>query len=88
MLSLLPAMLCVSMEDLTPSLPLRESIREALLGTRNRERKVLDWLESHENGDWATSDAIVQSNSLNRDQMVRCYFQAVVWADAALNSIA
>jgi len=88
LLSLLPAMLCVSMDDLTPALPLRESIREALHGTRNRERKVLDWLESHEVGDWATSDAIVQSNSLNRDQMVRHYFQAVVWADAALNSIA
>lgn len=88
LLSLLPAMICVSMDDLTPALPLRESIREALHGTRNRERKVLDWLESHEIADWATSDAIVQSNSLNRDQMVRHYFQAVVWADAALSSIA
>jgi len=88
LLSLLPAMLCVSMDDLTPSLPLRDSIREALHGTKNRERKVLDWLESHEIGDWATSDAIVQSNSLNRNQMVQHYSQAVVWADAALSSIA
>jgi len=88
LLSLLPAMLCVSMSDLTPALPLRDSIREALHGTRNRERKVLDWLESHEIGDWATSDAIIQSNSLNSDQMVEQYSRAVVWADAALSSIA
>jgi len=52
------------------------------------ERKVLDWLESHEIGDWATSDAIVQSNSLNRNQMILHYSQAVVWADAALASAA
>ncbi len=88
LLSLLPAMLCVSMDDLTPALPLRESIREALHGTRNRERKVLDWLEAHEIGDWATSDAIAQSNNLNRDQLVHHYSQAVIWADSALSSIA
>jgi c-di-GMP-related signal transduction protein len=81
-------MLCVSMDDLTPALPLRESIREALHGTRNRERKVLDWLEAHEIGDWATSDAIAQSNNLNRDQLVHHYSQAVIWADSALSSIA
>jgi EAL and modified HD-GYP domain-containing signal transduction protein len=88
LISLLPAMLCVAMDDLTPALPLRDSIREALHGTRNRERKLLDWLESHEVGDWATSDAIVQSNSLNRKQMVLHYSQSVVWADSALSSIA
>jgi len=88
LISLLPAMLCVSMDDLTPALPLRDNIREALHGTKNRERKLLDWLESHEVGDWATSDAIVQSNSLNRKQMVLYYSQAVVWADSALSSIA
>jgi EAL and modified HD-GYP domain-containing signal transduction protein len=87
LLSMLPAMLCLPMEDLTPALPLREPIRQALHGNSNRERKMLEWLELHEQGDWATCDAIVQSNSLNRDRMVLHYAQAIVWADAALRSI-
>ena len=88
LISLLPAMLCIPMDDLTPALPLRDSIREALHGTKNRERKLLDWLESHEIGDWTTADSIAQSNCLSRKQMVLYYAQSVVWADTALSSIA
>ena len=85
LLSLLPAMLRMSMDELTPSLPLREPIRQALHGTSNRERRLLDWLECHESGCWAACDAIAQSNNLNQDQMVQCYAESVVWAESALS---
>ena len=85
LLSLLPAMLRLSMDELTPSLPLRDPIRQALHGTSNRERRLLDWLECHESGCWAACDAIARSNNLNQDQMVQCYAEAVVWAEGALN---
>jgi len=85
LLSLLPAMLRVAMDELTPSLPLREPIRQALHGTNNRERRLLDWLEYHEAGCWPACDAIVRSNSLNQNLMVQHYAEAVLWAEAAMS---
>jgi EAL and modified HD-GYP domain-containing signal transduction protein len=86
MLSLVPAMLRVPMEELTPSLPLRAEICEALQGTKNRERSLLDWLESHERGDWESCDLIALSMGLNRERLMVCYAESLVWAAAALRS--
>jgi hypothetical protein len=66
MLSLLPAMLRLPMEELTPALPLRNEIRSALEGAANPERCLLQWLECHEHADWAGCDAVVLANGLQR----------------------
>jgi EAL and modified HD-GYP domain-containing signal transduction protein len=87
MLSLLPAMLRLPMEELTPALPLRQEIRLALEGVGNPERSLLQWLESHEYGDWAACDQVVLANNLNAAQVFGCYAQAVVWAEEALRSV-
>jgi EAL and modified HD-GYP domain-containing signal transduction protein len=84
MFSLLPAMLRISMADLAPALPLREKISEALLGTVSLESSLLRWVECHERGDWVRCDAIAQSYGLNQEELMRCYGEAVIWADAAL----
>jgi EAL and modified HD-GYP domain-containing signal transduction protein len=86
LLSLFPAMLRITMEDLAPSLPLREEIRMALLGRYNPEGSLLNWLESHERGEWDICDAIVESNDLKPKKILRCYTDAVKWATEALNS--
>jgi len=86
MLSLLPAMLRLPMEELTPALPLRLEIRRALEGMANPERLLLRWLEFHEYGDWAGCDEAAQANGLNEAQVVNCYTQAVEWAEDALRS--
>ncbi|MGD0628963.1 MAG: HDOD domain-containing protein [Terracidiphilus sp.] len=86
MLSLVPAMLRVPMEELTPSLPLRAEICEALQGTTNPERCLLDWLESHERADWDLCDMIALSSGLNRERLMRCYAESVAWAETALRS--
>jgi EAL and modified HD-GYP domain-containing signal transduction protein len=65
MLSLVPAMLRLPMEEILPSLPLRDRICEALQGTMNPERSLLTWLEFHERGDWEACDAILQANYSN-----------------------
>ncbi len=88
MLSLLPAMLRLPMKELTPALPLRAEIRESLQGSANPERILLAWLESHERGDWASCDAVVQAHGLNQEILVPCYAEAVVWAEEALQSTA
>jgi c-di-GMP-related signal transduction protein len=86
LLSLLSAMLRLPMNQLTPMLPLREEIREALNGNENHERMLLDWLEFQERGDWTACDAVVQEHRLNEAEIVKCYSEAVEWAEAALNS--
>ena len=86
MLSLVPAMLGVPMEEVTPSLPFRGEICAALEGAANHERCLLTWLEWHERGNWAECDTIVHANGLSREKLMRCYADGVVWAETALKS--
>lgn len=81
MLSLLPAMLGVPMEEIVPILPLRGQICEALAGTMNTERTLLAWLEGHERGDWETCDRLVAAHDLDSALILRCYVEAVSWAE-------
>ena len=83
--SLLPAMLEVSMAELAPALPLREKIREALAGVLSRDGSLLMWAERYEHGDWVRCDAIAQSYGLNQEELVRCFQEAVVWAESTLH---
>ncbi|HEX4031446.1 MAG TPA: HDOD domain-containing protein [Terracidiphilus sp.] len=84
LLSLLPAMLRVPMKELTPSLPLREQVCVALMGAPVPERRLLDWLLAHEQGDWPGCDAIIAQHCLDGEALLACYEQAVVWAEAAV----
>jgi len=85
LLSLLSAMLRVAMEEIIPTLPLREPIRQALLGNSNRERRLLDWLESHECASWTACDAIARSHNLDHAMLMHNYAEAVLWAEQAMS---
>jgi EAL and modified HD-GYP domain-containing signal transduction protein len=88
LLSLLPAMLRLPMAQLAPALPLREKIHQALLGEDNAERALLHWLECHEYGDWSTCDSVAHANGLDPEFLVACYAEAVLWAEAGVQSTA
>ena len=79
MMSLLPAMMRFPMEALVPELPLRDEIRQALLGLDNRERCLLAWIEGHERNDQAASHAIAEHHALNQQRLVQFFIDAVVW---------
>lgn len=85
LLSLLPAMLRVSMNNLTPLLPLRDEIRRALEGERLPERALLSWLEDHERADWAACDSVLERRGLNAGDLLVCYEEALQWAEAAMH---
>ncbi|MFZ2023666.1 MAG: EAL and HDOD domain-containing protein [Terracidiphilus sp.] len=85
LLSLLPAMLRMPMKVLAPSLPLREEIRQALLGKKVPERALLCWLEGHERGNWSACDLVEARRVLKPGDLQTCYDAAVVWAEAALS---
>ena len=84
LLSMLPAMLRLPTAELTPALPLRDGVRRALDGEARAERSLLTWVEFHEHGDWAACDQVVRANGLNQDELVTCYTEAMMWAEAAL----
>lgn len=86
LLSLLPAMLRVPMQQLTPALPLREEICIALMGAAIPERMLLEWLICHEHGQWAECDKIVDENGLDQLKLLHWYAEAVVWAETALSA--
>ena len=86
MFSMLPAMLGIPMTDLVQFLAMRERIREALLGAISKESSLLRWVECYEHGNWERCDAIAQSYGLNREEVMRCYAEAVVWSASALSS--
>jgi EAL and modified HD-GYP domain-containing signal transduction protein len=88
LLSLLPAMQGQQMEDIAPTLPLGDQIREALLGTKNQERVLLGWLEDCERGDWDGCDATAEADCLNQQELAKTYVDAVAWAEVALHSTA
>ena len=87
LLSLLPAMLRVPMNDLTPLLPLRDGIRRALEGEELPERALLCWLEGHERADWSTCDIVTEKQGLNAGDLLVCYEEALHWAEAALHLV-
>jgi len=78
-------MLRLPMEELVPTLPLRDKIRQALTGADLPECSLLTWLVRHENADWTDCDAIAQAHDLDRKDLHDCYAEAVVWAESALN---
>lgn len=84
MLSLLPDMLGMSMEEIVPTLPLRNGICEALRGRTNADRMLLGWLECYERADWDQCDRLVETNSLDAQKLAGCYIEAVRWAGQLL----
>jgi len=84
--SLIPAMMRVPMIELAPVLPLRERIREVLLGSSGPESSLLHWTECYERGEWLKCDTIASFYGLSEDRVVRCRQEAMVWAESALKS--
>lgn len=87
MISLFPAMLRISMEDLVRMLPLREKAREALQGGDIKEGILLRWVERQEHGDWAACDAIAGAHGLAQDELIRHHCEAVKWAEGSLKAV-
>jgi EAL and modified HD-GYP domain-containing signal transduction protein len=84
LVSLLPAMLRMPMEELTPAMPLRNEIRQALEGTDNPERALLTWVERQERADWDGCDQVAEAHGFNQDALMKCYADALVWSEQAL----
>jgi EAL and modified HD-GYP domain-containing signal transduction protein len=83
MLSLLSAMLRIPMDKLAPDLPLRAEIRQALVGSAVKERRLLAWIESREGNKEAESQAIAYTLGADQQKLMKIYVDALVWEGAA-----
>jgi len=84
-LSLMPAMLQVPMEQIVHSMPLRGPVQAALLGESNTERTLLEWLMSYEIGDWESCDRVAAKAGLPAAMLLDLYGTAVLWAETNLS---
>jgi c-di-GMP-related signal transduction protein len=87
MFSLLPAMLRYPMEAFAPDLPLRNEIRQALLGLVIPERSLLAWIEAHERNDQAEEYSIAESYGLNEQRLIQFYIDAILWDEASASAL-
>ena len=87
MVSMFPAMLRMSVENLVSLLPLREEARNALLGRENREGVLLKLMVCQDQRDWETHSALVKANGLRPDQLMWRCADARDWANAAIQSM-
>ena len=86
MVSMFPAMLRISMEDLARMLPLRTEACDALLGKGNPEGALLDFLIARDRGDWAAGETILETHGLTREQVLVRLGEATLWSSAAIQS--
>ena len=86
MVSMFPAMLRISIDDLVRMLPLRAKACDALLGKGNPEGVLLEFLTCQDRGDWASGEAILRANELPFDQIMWRFGEAVRWSSAAIQS--
>lgn len=86
MLSLFPSMLQMSIDRIASALPLRLGIKEALTGSKNTDRVLLDWIEYNENGDWKSCDHLCHAYGFDQDEMIANYADSILWAEEALGS--
>ena len=87
MVSMFPAMLRMTVENLVSLLPLREEACDALLGRETREGVLLNLMVSQDQRDWATHSALVKANGLRLDQLMWRCADARDWANAAIQSM-
>jgi EAL and modified HD-GYP domain-containing signal transduction protein len=86
MVSMFPAMLRISVQDMVGMLPLREAARNALLGADNMEGVLLELLVCQDRCDWERYDAVLQANGLRFDDLMWRLGEAIAWARAALQN--
>lgn len=87
MVSLFPAMLRVTMEDLVRMLPLRQKASDALRGKDTPEGALLQWMIACERGNWTACDVLSDTLGLERSELVHCHNQALSWAETSFTSV-
>jgi c-di-GMP-related signal transduction protein len=86
MLSLVDAVLQISMETIAKSLPLRADAKAALLGETNPTSLPLLLIRSFEKGAWGACSCEAQCLGVSEETLAGLYVESVQWANEVVAS--
>jgi c-di-GMP-related signal transduction protein len=87
LLSVMDAILEVSVEVLLEQIPVEREIKAALLGQKSTLQPLYKLMLAHESGRWAESSEIARSLKLSDEEVATNWFQALQWAQEATTGV-
>jgi c-di-GMP-related signal transduction protein len=84
LLSLVDAILQTPMDLILKSLPLRDEVKEALMGGENGAAIPLSLISSVESGAWDSCAIVMKSHGVSEEAIANLYKESVKWAANAL----
>lgn len=82
MFSMLDVILEQPMAEIVETLPLGDDVRDALLGRKNRLRRLFDCILAYERGEWETLPELEAAAGVPDDALAKCYPEAIGWTQA------
>ena len=87
LLSIMDAILEVSMEVLLEQLPVERETKTALLGQNSSLRPLYQLMLAQESGEWSQSSALAKQLKLPDEEVASTWWQALQWAQEATSSV-
>jgi EAL and modified HD-GYP domain-containing signal transduction protein len=83
LLSVMDAILEVTMESLLEQLPVEHETKAVLLGQKSSLRPIYQLMLAQESGEWVQSAELAKSLKLSEDDVASTWWQALQWAQEA-----
>ena len=87
LLSIMDAILEVSMDVLLEQLPVERETKTALLGQNSSLRPLYQLMLAQESGEWSQSSALAKQLKLPDEEVASTWWQALRWAQEATSSV-
>jgi len=87
LLSVMDAILEVSMEVLLEQIPVEHETKAVLLGQKSTLQPLHQLLLAHESGNWAKSSELAKQLKLSDEEVATHWWQALQWAQEATNGV-
>jgi EAL and modified HD-GYP domain-containing signal transduction protein len=87
LLSIMDAILEVTMDVLLEKLPVEKETKAALLGQNSSLRPLYRLMLAQESGEWAESALLAQQLKMTDEEVASTWWQAMQWAQAATSGL-
>jgi c-di-GMP-related signal transduction protein len=87
LLSIMDAILEVSMDVLLNQLPVEQETKAALLGQTSSLRPLYQLMLAQESGQWSQSSALAKQLKLSDEEVATTWWQALQWAQEATSGM-
>lgn len=87
LLSVMDAILEVSMEVLLQQVPVERETKAALLGQKSKLQPLYQLMMAHESGNWAETTVLAKQLKLSDEEVSNRWWQALQWAQEATSGV-